>query len=68
MDTFLPQILAFPTHPPPAVPLTYPEYDKQIKTLLQFLNQIPASKLASGVAGTDLLDVGLSICSPPITY
>lgn len=34
------------------------DYDKQIKSFLQFLNQIPGSKLTSGVAGgSDLLDV-----------
>lgn len=58
MESILPQLLAFPPHPPPAVPLADAEYDKQIKGIVQTLNALPASKLTSGVAGGgDLLDV-----------
>ena len=58
MDSLLPQLLAFPPHPPPAKPLSDAEYDKQIKALIQILSAIPASKLISGVpGGSDLLDV-----------
>lgn len=58
MDAILPQLLAFPPHPPSLIPLPDAEYDKQIKSLVQLLNQIPANKLTGGVtAGGDLLDV-----------
>ena len=58
MDNLLPQLLAFPPHPPPSQPLSDAEYDKQIKSLIQLLNQTSASKLAGGVSGGgDLLDV-----------
>lgn len=63
METILPQLLAFPPHPPPPVPPTDADYDKQIKGIVQTLNTLPASKLISGVAGGgDLLDVGLTSC------
>ena len=63
MDSLLPQLLAFPPHPPPPKPLTDAEYDKQIKSLIQVLGTVPASKLVSGVpGGGDLLDV-ISTCS-----
>lgn len=58
MDTLLPPLLSFPPHPPPVTPLTEPEYDKQIKSLVLLLNQIPANKLTGGVSGGgDLLTV-----------
>lgn len=58
MDTLLPQLLAFPPRPPPVTPLTESEYDKQIRCVVQLLNQTPANKLAGGVSGGgDLLTV-----------
>ncbi|KAI9836846.1 MAG: hypothetical protein M1819_001011 [Sarea resinae] len=58
MDYLLPQLLAFPPHPPPALPLSDVEYDRQIRGLLQTLNQTRASMLISGVPnGGDLLDI-----------
>ena len=59
MDSILPQLLSFPPHPPPAVPLSDKEYDKQIKGNLSLLNQTSAKRLTSGVSGGgDLLEVG----------
>ena len=59
MENLLPQLLSFPPHPPPQEPLKDAEYDTQIKHLVQILNSVPASKLASGVPGSsELLDVG----------
>ena len=61
METLLPQLLAFPPHPPPKTPLTDAEYDKQIKALLNRLNQISANKFTSHVAGGgNLLDVSVA--------
>lgn len=58
MEALLPQLLAFPPHPAPNIPLSDAEYDKQIKGIVQALSTIPASKLTSGVpGGNDLLDV-----------
>ncbi|MCJ1452493.1 hypothetical protein MMC28_002836 [Mycoblastus sanguinarius] len=58
MDALLPLLLAFPPHPPPQTPLPDAEYDKQIKTLVQTLSAIPASKLTTGVPnGGDLLSI-----------
>lgn len=58
MDAILPQLLAFPPHPKPAVPPSDAEYDKQMKVLLHLLNTTSASKLTSSVpGGGDLLDV-----------
>lgn len=58
MDTLLPELLAFPPHPPPATPLTDAEYDIQIRSVLKLLNQLPAKKLIGNVAGgSNLLDV-----------
>lgn len=58
MDSLLPQLLAFPHHPPPLTPVTDAEYDKQIRVIVQNLNTVPASKLTSGVSGGgDLLEV-----------
>ncbi|KAI9810393.1 MAG: hypothetical protein M1827_006279 [Pycnora praestabilis] len=58
MDELLPQLLAFPPHPPPAQPLSDAEYDRQIRALLQILNQTSANRLVGGVAGGgDLLDI-----------
>lgn len=58
MDTLLPELLAFPPHPPPAVPLTDAEYDTQIRSVVKLLNQLPAKKLTGNVAGgSNLLDV-----------
>jgi hypothetical protein len=48
--------LIFP-HPPPPHP--HDEYDRQIRGLLQVLNQTPGSRLTGKIAGGDLLDVSL---------
>lgn len=54
----LPQLLAFPPHPPPAIPLTVAAYDKEIKHLRKLLGEIPNNLLIGGVHnGGDLLDV-----------
>lgn len=68
MDSYLSQLLSFPPQPLPVLPVSNADYDKQIKSFIQFLNQIPGSKLTSGVAGgSDLLDVInfflISVCS-----
>lgn len=58
MDSLLPQLLAFPPHPPPATPLTDAEYEKQMRSQLHLLKQVPASTLINFVSeGTGLLDV-----------
>ena len=58
MDGLLSQLLAFPPHPPPKIPLTDTAYDKGMKELIQTLNKTPASKLTLGVrGGGDLLEV-----------
>lgn len=58
MDSYLPQLLSFPPQTSPSSLVSSADYDKQIKGFLQFLNQIPGSRLTSGVAGeSDLLDV-----------
>lgn len=58
MDNILPQLLSFPPHPPPITPLSDAEYDKQIRGVIQLLNETPAKKLTTGVSGGgDLLDV-----------
>ncbi len=58
MDSLLPQLLTFPPHPPPPVPLVDVAYDKEIKSLRKVLNDTPASLLTAGVPnGGDLLDV-----------
>lgn len=58
MDSYLPQLLSFPPQTSPSSPVSSADYDKLIKSFLLFLNQIPGSKLTSGVAGeSDLLDV-----------
>ena len=58
MDTLLPELLAFPPHPPPAIPLTDAEYNIQIRGVVKLLNQLPAKKFIGNVAGDQsLLDV-----------
>lgn len=58
MDTLLPELLAFPPHPPPVTALTDTEYDIQIKNVVKLLNQLPPKKLTGSVAGgSNLLDV-----------
>ena len=58
MDTLLPQLLSFPPHPEPEKPIPDAEYDKHIKSVVNIINTVPASKLTSGVpGGGDLLDV-----------
>ncbi|KAI9724747.1 MAG: hypothetical protein M1812_000022 [Candelaria pacifica] len=58
MDELLPQLLSFPPHPPPPQPIPDDQYDRQIRHLIQVLNQTPANKLLGSVAGGgDLLDI-----------
>lgn len=58
METLLPELLAFPPHQPPAIPLTDAEYDFQIRDVVKLLNRLPAKKLTGQVAGgSNLLDV-----------
>jgi len=60
MDDLLPLLLSFPPHPPPPHPLSDDEYDRQIRGLLQVLNQTPGNRLTGKIAGGgDLLDVSL---------
>ncbi|MCJ1285695.1 hypothetical protein MMC26_005036 [Xylographa opegraphella] len=55
MEALLPQLLSFPSHPQV---LSEHEYDRQIKLLVQLLQETGAGKLAKGVAGgPDLLDI-----------
>ncbi|KAL8798856.1 MAG: hypothetical protein Q9182_006334 [Xanthomendoza sp. 2 TL-2023] len=70
MDPLLPQLLSFPPHPPPPVPLVDAAYDKEIKNLRKLLNDLPASALTAGVAnGGDLLDIlDPSINTLPFLY
>ncbi|KAL8688945.1 MAG: hypothetical protein Q9218_005270 [Villophora microphyllina] len=54
----LPQLLSFPPHPPPAIPLTDAAYDKDIRSLRKLLSEIPNNLLVGGVHnGGDLLDI-----------
>ncbi|KAI9681124.1 MAG: hypothetical protein M1817_002406 [Caeruleum heppii] len=58
METLLPQLLAFPPHPPPTPPLSDAQYDPQIRSVIQLLNKTSASVLVNGVkGGGDLLDI-----------
>ncbi|KAL8826865.1 MAG: hypothetical protein Q9191_003537 [Dirinaria sp. TL-2023a] len=58
MDGVLPKLLSFPPHPPPPIPLSDADYDTQIKSVLQLLNETSARKLTAGVSGSgDLLDI-----------
>ncbi|KAL8998174.1 MAG: hypothetical protein Q9169_002728 [Polycauliona sp. 2 TL-2023] len=68
IDSLLPQLLAFPPHPP--VPLVDVAYDKEIKGLRKVLNDTPASLLTAGVpSGGDLLDIlDPSINTLPFLY
>ncbi|KAL8852723.1 MAG: hypothetical protein Q9221_002353 [Calogaya cf. arnoldii] len=70
MDSLLPQLLSFPLHPPPPVPLTDAVYDKEIRSLRKVLNDLPASLLTAGVPnGGDLLDIlDPSINTLPFLY
>lgn len=62
MDSLLPQLLAFPPHPPPTAPLSEGEYDKKIRELVKTLHNVPGNKLIAGVSGgRDLLEV-ISVC------
>ena len=62
MGSLLPQLMAFPPHPPPSEPLSDAEYDKQIKDLVQLLNQTSASKLVGDSLGEDdLLNVSVIV-------
>ena len=58
MDAILPQLLSFPQHPPPMIPIPNAQYDKQIKNVVQLLNKTPASQLTADIPGRgDLLNV-----------
>ena len=58
MDEILQRVLSFPPNPPPAVPLSDKDYDKQVRAVVQVLNATSAKKLIGGVStGEDLLDV-----------
>lgn len=58
MSDLLSRLLAFPPHPPPPQPLSDTAYDKQIRSLVSYLNGVPTPKLVGGVPeGGDLLDV-----------
>lgn len=58
MDELLPKFLAFPQLPQPDPNITDAEYDRQIRNLVQLLNQTPASIFIGGVAGGgDLFEV-----------
>ncbi len=58
-DSLLPQLLSFPPHPPPPVPLVDAAYDKEIKNLRKVLNDTPANALTAGAPyGGDLIEVG----------
>lgn len=58
IESLLPQLLSFPPHPPPPLPLADAAYDKEIKSLRRLLNELPANLLTAGVPnGGDLLDV-----------
>ena len=59
MDGLLPQLLAFPPPSPPQT-LTDSEYDRQIKSLIQLLNQTPAKNLIGGSSGGGSF---LDVCS-----
>lgn len=64
MDGILQQVLSFPPNPPPTVPLSDKDYDKQVRAVVQVLNATSAKKLIGGVStGEDLLDVsGPQLC------
>ena len=58
MDTLLPQLLAFPPHPPPEAPLSDAEYTKQIRFVIDVLGSTPANQLTGAAKGSgNLLDV-----------
>jgi len=58
MDDILQRVLSFPPNPPPAVPLSDKDYDKQVRAVVQVLNATSGKKLTGGVStGEDLLDV-----------
>ncbi len=58
MESLLPQLLSFPPHPPPQIPLSDTVYDKEIRALRNVLNNVPANSFTGGVPnGGDLLDV-----------
>ncbi|KAL8934669.1 MAG: hypothetical protein Q9216_005789 [Gyalolechia sp. 2 TL-2023] len=58
MESLLPQLLSFPPHPPPQIPLSDAIYDKEIRILRKALNDTPASAFTGGVPnGGDLLDI-----------
>ncbi|KAL9596924.1 MAG: hypothetical protein Q9219_005487 [cf. Caloplaca sp. 3 TL-2023] len=58
IESLLPQLLSFPPHPPPPIPLSDAAYDKEIKHLRKALNDTPASSLTGGISnGGDLLDI-----------
>ena len=66
MDNILPQLLSFPPHPRPAIPLPDADVDKGLRGVLKLLNEIPGKKLTAGLTGGgggDLLDVDPTLFS-----
>lgn len=66
MDSLLSQLLSFPPHPPPVVPLPDAEVDRGLRRIVKLLNEVPAKKLTAGISGGDggdLLDVCETVSS-----
>ena len=60
MDSLLSQLLSFPPHPPPLIPLPDAEVDRGLRRIVKLLNEVSAKRLTSGLSGGgggDLLDV-----------
>ena len=60
MDNLLSQLLSFPPHPPPILPLPDAEVDRGLRRIIKLLNEVPAKRLTGGLSGGDggdLLDV-----------
>ncbi|KAL8795031.1 MAG: hypothetical protein Q9195_002479 [Heterodermia aff. obscurata] len=72
MDSLLPQLLSFPPHPSPIIPLPDAEVDRGLRRIVKLLNEVPAKKLTAGLSGGDggdLLDIlDPSINSLPYLY
>lgn len=60
MDDLLPQILSFPPHPPPQIPLSDRQFDSAIRDQIDAVKKIKAAKfLEKTLGGANLLDVRL---------
>lgn len=58
MDSLLAQLLSFPPHPPPVIPLSDADVDTGLRDIVKLLNEVSSKKLAAGLsAGGDPLDV-----------